>query len=96
MDAHGRIDVLLNNAGGSRAKSLDTWALADFNDMVALNLTSVWVLSLAASRHMRTTGGGAIVNISSMASLRPPHLGISLLGELPSAAPSVKEQAPAL
>ena len=73
MEQFGRLDILVNNAGGSRAKSLDDWTLADFNDMVALNLTSVWVLSLAAARHMRTRGG-AIVNISSMASLRAiPH-----------------------
>lgn len=73
LAAHDRLDILLNNAGGSRAKELDSWTLGDFNDMVQLNLTSVWVLSLAASRHMRERGG-AIVNISSMASLIPtPH-----------------------
>ncbi|WP_242129507.1 SDR family NAD(P)-dependent oxidoreductase [Sphingobium sp. Sx8-8] len=73
MEEFGRIDILLNNAGGSRAKSLDAWTLADFHDMIALNLTSVWVLSLAAARHMRGTGG-SIINISSMASLRAvPH-----------------------
>ena len=70
----GRLDILVNNAGGSRAKSLDDWKLSDFQDMVALNLTSVWVLTLAASRHMRGGDGGAIVNISSMASLKAvPH-----------------------
>ncbi len=71
---HGRVDILVNNAGGSRTKTLDSWTLDDFNDMIALNLTSVFVLSMAASRHMRKTGGGAIVNISSAASLRAvPH-----------------------
>jgi NAD(P)-dependent dehydrogenase (short-subunit alcohol dehydrogenase family) len=70
---YGRLDILLNNAGGSRSKSLDDWCLSDFNDMIALNLTSVWILSLAAARQMRKDGG-AIVNVSSMASLRPiPH-----------------------
>jgi len=73
MDEFGRLDILVNNAGGSRAKSLDAWELTDFKDMLALNLTSVWVLSLAAARHMRAAGG-AIINISSMASLRAvPH-----------------------
>jgi NAD(P)-dependent dehydrogenase (short-subunit alcohol dehydrogenase family) len=74
MQAHGRIDYLINNAGGSRAKSYLAWTLADFDDMLALNLRSVWVLSRAAAAHMRTGGGGAIVNISSGASLMPvPH-----------------------
>jgi NAD(P)-dependent dehydrogenase (short-subunit alcohol dehydrogenase family) len=69
----GQLDILLNNAGGSRVKQLDTWSIKDFNDMIALNLTSVWVLSLAAARVMRMRGG-AIVNVSSAASLRPfPH-----------------------
>jgi NAD(P)-dependent dehydrogenase (short-subunit alcohol dehydrogenase family) len=66
----GCLDILLNNAGGSRVKSLDEWSPKDFSDMIALNLTSVWTLSLAASRVMRQRGG-AIVNVSSMASLRP-------------------------
>jgi len=63
---------LVNNAGGSRAKTYDTWTLKDFDDMVSLNLRSVWVLSRAAAARM--TAGGSIVNISSAASLRPvPH-----------------------
>jgi NAD(P)-dependent dehydrogenase (short-subunit alcohol dehydrogenase family) len=70
IHTYGQLDILLNNAGGSRARSLDEWSLKDFSDMITLNLTSVWILSLAAARVMRERGG-AIVNISSMASLRP-------------------------
>jgi NAD(P)-dependent dehydrogenase (short-subunit alcohol dehydrogenase family) len=73
IDVFGRLDIMLNNAGGSRAKDLDSWSLTDFNDMIALNLTSVWILTLAAARTMRVHGG-AIVNVSSLASFRPiPH-----------------------
>jgi NAD(P)-dependent dehydrogenase (short-subunit alcohol dehydrogenase family) len=74
LDRFSRVDILVNNAGGSRTKDIDSWTLADFNDMLVLNLTSVWTLSLAAARAMRSQGGGAIVNVSSMASFRPfPH-----------------------
>ncbi len=71
---HGRIDFLVNNAGGSRARSWTTWTLKDFDDMMALNIRSVWMLSREAAPHIRASGGGAIVNISSGASLHPvPH-----------------------
>lgn len=72
--AHGRIDFLVNNAGGSRAKSYASWTTKDFDDMMALNIRSVWVLSRAAAAHMHKVGGGSIVNISSGASLSAvPH-----------------------
>lgn len=70
-EEHGRIDFLVNNAGGSRARTYATWTLRDFDDMLALNLRSVWVLSRAAAAHMHKVGGGSIVNISSGASLAP-------------------------
>ena len=72
--AHGRVDFLVNNAGGSRAKDYLSWTLTDFDDMIALNLRSVWVLTRAVAPHIRAAGGGAVVNISSGASLFPvPH-----------------------
>lgn len=68
----GRLDYLINNAGGSRAKDWASWTLADFDDMLALNLRSVWVLTRAATGLMRA--GGAVVNVSSGASLfAVPH-----------------------
>jgi NAD(P)-dependent dehydrogenase (short-subunit alcohol dehydrogenase family) len=71
---YGRLDFLVNNAGGSRAKTWRTWTMKDFDDMLSLNLRSVWVLSRAAAAAMHETGGGAIVNISSGAAMFPvPH-----------------------
>jgi NAD(P)-dependent dehydrogenase (short-subunit alcohol dehydrogenase family) len=61
----GRIDILVNNAGGSHSYPLESWTVERFQNMIDLNLRSVFVLSVAAALHMVEVGGGAIVNISS-------------------------------
>ena len=65
----GRIDVLVNNFGTSNpGKDLD-FANTDpgiFLETVNLNLQSVFIASQAASKHMASSGGGSIVNISSV------------------------------
>jgi len=70
----GRIDVLVNNFGiSNRQKDLD-FANTDpeiFLDTVALNLRSVFLASQAAVRYMQKTGGGSIINISSVGGLVP-------------------------
>lgn len=70
----GRIDVLINNFGTSnRQKDLD-FANTDpevFLNTVTLNLRSVFLASQAAVRYMRKTGGGSIINISSVGGLVP-------------------------
>src|SRR4051794_37243231 len=65
----GRVDILVNNAGGAQTKSIMRWTEDEWRDVVALNLGSVWFLSRAAARPMLEQGKGAIVNISSGASL---------------------------
>jgi len=73
LAAYGRIHVLVNNAGFYHAsplrKSTEAW-LADWDQTMAVNLTSAAVLSRAAIRHFRKTGGGCIINIASRAALR--------------------------
>jgi NAD(P)-dependent dehydrogenase (short-subunit alcohol dehydrogenase family) len=64
----GRLDILVNNAGGSWSLPFEQWTLERWQNMIDLNLRSVFVLSVAASKHMLTRGAGAIVNISSGAS----------------------------
>jgi NAD(P)-dependent dehydrogenase (short-subunit alcohol dehydrogenase family) len=65
----GRVDILVNNAGGAETKSILKWPDDDFDQVVALNFGSVWHLSRAAVKPMLEQGKGAIVNISSGASL---------------------------
>lgn len=70
----GGIDIVVNNAGGATVQPLDAWTEQDWNYTVALNLGSVYFLSRAAAPSMIDRGKGAIVNISSAASLGPGPL----------------------
>jgi NAD(P)-dependent dehydrogenase (short-subunit alcohol dehydrogenase family) len=64
----GRLDVLVNNAGGTITKPPETWTVREWHHVVDLNLASVWFLSRPAAQQMLEQGKGAIVNISSGAS----------------------------
>ncbi|WP_280507829.1 SDR family NAD(P)-dependent oxidoreductase [Nocardia flavorosea] len=65
----GRIDILVNCAGGAETKSILKWPDDDFERTLALNFGAVWHVSRAAAPSMIEQGRGAIVNISSGASL---------------------------
>jgi NAD(P)-dependent dehydrogenase (short-subunit alcohol dehydrogenase family) len=65
----GRLDVLVNNAGGSTTKPIAAWKPEEFHQVVDLNLGSVWFLSRLAAEPMLAQGKGAIVNISSGSSM---------------------------
>jgi NAD(P)-dependent dehydrogenase (short-subunit alcohol dehydrogenase family) len=66
----GRLDVLVNNAGGTRflAPMLETRA-AGFEKVLRLNLVHVFWAMQEAGRIMSAAGGGAIVNVASVAGL---------------------------
>lgn len=66
VSTFGGIDVLVNNAGGGGPKPFDM-PMSDFEWAYRLNVFSVFRLTQLCALHMRARGGGAVVNISSMA-----------------------------
>ena len=69
---HGRLDVLVNNAGGAPATDAATASPRFHDKILALNLSAPLVLAQAANRVMQAQEtGGAIVNISSISAHRP-------------------------
>jgi NAD(P)-dependent dehydrogenase (short-subunit alcohol dehydrogenase family) len=66
----GKVDILINCAGGAPLKAIDDWTPDDWSWVMALNLEAVWNLSHLAANAMLPNGKGAIVNISSGASLK--------------------------
>jgi NAD(P)-dependent dehydrogenase (short-subunit alcohol dehydrogenase family) len=68
IEAFGHLDVLVNNAGMSAAvKTLDL-DLDFWQKVVDLNMTSVFLCSREAARHMLERGGGSIINTASIVS----------------------------
>jgi 3alpha(or 20beta)-hydroxysteroid dehydrogenase len=71
---HGRIDVLVNNAGMWFGSGLEGTSLADYTRVIAVNQVSVFLGLRAVTPAMKAAGAGAIVNISSLAGLRGTNM----------------------
>jgi len=64
---YGRLDVLFNNAGIALRRPTTELTLDDWNKVVAVNMTGVFLCARAAARHMLASGrGGRIVNTASI------------------------------
>ena len=64
--AYGRLDILVNNAGISGSSVGDADRLDGWQRLLAVNATSVFLGTKLAANEMTKTGGGSIVNISSI------------------------------
>lgn len=71
---HGGLDILVNNAVLSPWRSIDETDPALFTKALEVNMRGNWYLSVEATRLMKPRGGGAIVNISSVAALHPDKM----------------------
>lgn len=69
VEKHGRLDVLVNNAGITRDGLILRMDDADFDDVLRVNLRSAFVAIRAAARPMVRARGGRIVNISSVSGI---------------------------
>ncbi len=69
VDSYGKLDILVNNAGIALGKSLEETTLEEWDRIQEVNSKGVFLGSKAVIPAMRASGGGSIVNISSMAGL---------------------------
>ncbi|MEU9703404.1 glucose 1-dehydrogenase [Streptomyces sp. NPDC047981] len=74
VEAYGRLDILVNCAGTTRFIPHDDLAAASpevWRHLYDVNVIGVWQTITAAVPHLRASGAGCVVNISSQAGVRP-------------------------
>lgn len=70
LERFGRLDVLVNNAGILRWGRIEDMSLDEYLEVVRINQTGCWLGMKAALPALKAAGGGAIVNISSVAGIQ--------------------------
>ena len=72
LEQHGQVDILFNNAVHNHLAPTEVVRLADWNQVLAVNITGTMLLSRAVAESMRKQGKGVIVNLSSQYGLVAP------------------------
>jgi NAD(P)-dependent dehydrogenase (short-subunit alcohol dehydrogenase family) len=65
----GRLDIVVNSAGVREIDDVYALPTAEWDNVISVNLSGTFYVCQAAARVMRETGGGSIVNISSVGGL---------------------------
>jgi len=74
IERHGRLDILVNNAGVTEVIAHhDLEAVTDevWNRILKVNVVGTWNVTRAAVPHLRAGGDGIVVNVTSLAGVRP-------------------------
>lgn len=69
VERFGAIDILINNAADFTQKSVEQAEVSDWQKVLGVNVIGTALVSKHAIPHLKTRGGGAIVNIASMSGL---------------------------
>jgi len=76
VDEYGHIDVLINNAGISANKKIEDTTAVDFSSIMELNVNAIFNVTKSVVSFMKKSGGGVILNTSSMVSIYGQPSGI--------------------
>ena len=78
LERHGHIDILVNNAGiGVKAedrKTIEEFPEKAWDEVIAIDLTGIFLVSRAVIKGMKARGSGSVVNIASTMGLAPARL----------------------
>ena len=64
----GKLDVVVNNAGVCRVSPAEESSLEQWDEVMAINVRSIFLTTKYAVPHMRAQGGGSILNVASISS----------------------------
>ena len=74
IEQHGRLDILVNNAGTTvKIPHADLSAVTRevWDGILGVNVVGTWDVTVAAAAHLRASGDGCVVNVTSLAGVRP-------------------------